>query len=80
MDWKLTKEAEEMKRKLNNGEDFDNSPFGGSDGFWYDITNGGYFKPEEALADKEQIEKVEEAVKLLQDLEENVYKKIVPEF
>ena len=80
MDWKLTKKAEKMKNKIANGEDFDDSPFGGSDGFWYNITDGGYFKPEEALLDQEQIKKINEAVELLRDLEENVYNQIVPEF
>lgn len=80
MNWKLTQKAEDIKKKLAFNEDLDDSPFGGSDGFWYDITDGGYFKPEEALSDPEQIKKVEEAVILLKSLEEEVYQKIVPEF
>lgn len=75
---KLTQKAEEMKRKIANEEEFDSSPFGGGDGFWYDITNG-YFKPEEALEDKELVERVKSAVKLLEEVEQ-VYQEIVPEF
>ena len=80
MEWKLTKEAEEAKEQLSNGENETEYTFGGSDGFWYDLTAGGYFKPELALADEEQIKKVREAKELLEDLESNVYQKIVPEF
>jgi hypothetical protein len=28
-------------------------PQGSSDGFWYDLTSGGYIKPSELLADEE---------------------------
>jgi soluble cytochrome b562 len=80
MDWKLSKEAEEMKQKRAKDEEVETSPFGGSDGFWYDITDGGYFNPALALVDEGQISAVQEAVKLLKDLESNVYQKIVPEF
>lgn len=80
IEWKLAEEAEEAKRQLEHEEDFTASTFGGGDGFWYDITDGGYFIPEEALSDKQQIEAVKSAVELLRDLESNVYSKIVPEF
>ena len=79
MDWKLTKEAEVAKKQLAEDGETEHA-FGGSDGFWYDITDGGYFKPEEALADPEQIEKVKDAVALLKDLEDSVYSEIVHEF
>lgn len=80
MDWKLTKEAEEAKEQLAGDEGETEHTFGGSDGFWYDITDGGYFKTEKVLSDIDQIAEVNKAVNLLRDLEENVYSKIVPEF
>ena len=80
MDWKLTKEAEEARAQLAEGNNETEHSFGGSDGFWYDLTLGGYFKPELALSDTEQVKKVKEAIALLEDLESNVYQKIVPEF
>ena len=45
------------------------APQGSSDGFWYDITRGGYIKPEDVLADPEQLEKVTEAVNVLESFE-----------
>ncbi len=35
--------------------------------FWYDLTDGGYLKPEKICADKEDAEKVKEAIKVIQD-------------
>ncbi|MEE3609390.1 hypothetical protein [Avibacterium paragallinarum] len=32
---------------------------------WYDLFDGGYIKPSELLADKDDIEKVEQAIKLI---------------
>ena len=57
MDWKIRKDAK---------------PQGSSEGFWYDITDGGYIKLEEVLMDKEQIKAVNDAVDLLQSLEETL--------
>lgn len=45
-------------------------PQGGSDGFWYDITFGGYIRPSELLKDKEQIKKLEEAIELVESFEQ----------
>jgi hypothetical protein len=46
-----------------------------SSDFWYDLTNGGYFNPEDFLENEEDIQKVKEAVILLkqfkQELEDN---------
>ncbi len=39
---------------------------GSSDGFWYDIGDGGYIDPAKVLADPEQVAKVTDAVKLLE--------------
>ena len=80
MEWKLSKEALKNKASLENDEEDLEFSFGGGDGFWYDITDGGYFDPEKALEDEEQIKKVKEAVVLLKSLEDEVYSKIVPEF
>ena len=55
MEWKFKKGAE---------------PQGSSSGFWYDMTDGGYIKPEEVLADPEQIKKLNEAVELVRSFEE----------
>ena len=33
--------------------------------FWYDLFEGGYIKPKEVLENKEDIKKVEEAIKVL---------------
>ena len=44
-------------------------PVGTSNGFWYDITMGGYIKPEELLDDPEQLNKLEKALKLVETFE-----------
>jgi len=35
--------------------------------FWYDLTDGGYIKPEKLLKDKVQAKKITEAVELLRE-------------
>lgn len=57
MEWKFKKDAE---------------PQGSSDGFWYDLTQGGYIKLSDVLEDPEQIEKVQAAVALLSSLERSM--------
>jgi len=42
---------------------------GGSDGFWYDITDGGYIRPEELLKNEEQIKKINEAIDIVMSFE-----------
>jgi hypothetical protein len=37
--------------------------------FWYDLTQGGYLKPEEILENPEDIKKVQEAINILIDFE-----------
>lgn len=54
MEWKFKKNAE---------------PQGSSDGFWYDITWGGYIKPEELLEDPTQLKQLQEAIKLVKSFE-----------
>ena len=43
---------------------------GGSDGFWYDLTAGGYIKPEEVLADPAQVIKLNKAIDLVSSFED----------
>ena len=54
-----------LKWKLKDGAE----PQGSSDGFWYDISSGGYIRPAEVLADEEQIAQVKAAVELLASFE-----------
>ena len=44
--------------------------------FWYDLTKGGYLKPEEILEDKEDIEKVKNAIAVVEEFEESCEKYI----
>lgn len=55
MNWKFKKNVE---------------PQGSSDGFWYDITDGGYITPEELLDDPMQLSQLQEAVKLVKSFED----------
>jgi hypothetical protein len=73
MKLKLTKEAE---KALKTGKSLS---VGSPDGFWYDLTLGGYFYPEDVLSDNKEIQQVKEALKLLQQLED-IYNGVVPEF
>lgn len=52
---------------------------GSSDGFWYDLTQGGYFEPEDVLADAKEVAKVKKAIAIVQELE-SIYKQVAPEF
>jgi len=40
-----------------------------SDDFWYDLFDGGYIKPEKLLKNKEDVAKVKEAMKVLQQFQ-----------
>ncbi len=53
----------------------DAEPQGSSDGFWYDITDGGYLDPNKALSDPQQVKLVEDAVALLQSFQAAMEKK-----
>jgi hypothetical protein len=37
--------------------------------FWYDLTDGGYLKPEEILENEEDVEKVKNAIDVLMDFQ-----------
>ena len=39
--------------------------------FWYDLTSGGYIIPEDICENKEDAEKVNEAIKIIKDFEES---------
>lgn len=39
--------------------------------FWYDLTKGGYLKPEEMLVYVEDIKKVKDAIKVIEDFEDS---------
>lgn len=42
---------------------------GSSDGFWYDLSSGGYIKPEECLEDEKDIAAVNMAIMVLEKFE-----------
>jgi len=54
MEWKFKKDAE---------------PQGSSDGFWYDLMSGGYIRPQDILEDKEQLEKLNESIRVVSSFE-----------
>ena len=58
MKWKFKKNAE---------------PQGSSDGFWYDLTKGGYIDLHELLVDDDQIEQIENAVAMLCEFEQSLH-------
>ena len=56
-------------------------PQGSSDGFWYDLTFGGYIEPAKLLADERQLKKVIEAINVLTDFEAALHRKgLINEF
>lgn len=66
----------QARKALKSGERLN---VGSSDGFWYDLTKGGYFDPQDVLSDPKQIAKVNEGIQLLQELEE-IYDSVANEF
>ena len=54
MEWKFKKNLE---------------PVGSSNGFWYDLTDGGYIIPKDILTNKDQITAVYEEIYLLESFE-----------
>lgn len=40
-----------------------------TDDFWYDLTYGGYLKPEEILEDQADVERVREAIATIREFE-----------
>lgn len=47
-----------------------------SDDFWYDLTDGGYLNPEEILENKEDVDRVNEAIKVLQEFRDSCEEQI----
>ena len=56
-------------KKLSNEEQENIELVIESEGFWYALTDGGYIKPEEILENKEDIDKINEAIQILQTFE-----------
>lgn len=52
---------------MENSEKYKETKIETTDGFWYDITDGGYIKPEEVLVDQERAQKLNDAITLLRD-------------
>jgi len=44
--------------------------------FWYDLTDGGYLDPDEICANKEDAEKVKEAIKVIKDFQDSCEEQI----
>jgi hypothetical protein len=40
-----------------------------NEGFWYSLTDGGYLKPEKLLDNPKDINKVKEAINIIQEFE-----------
>jgi len=47
-----------------------------TDDFWYDLTSGGYLKPDEILENKEDIEKVNDAINILEEFQKSCVNQI----
>lgn len=47
-----------------------------SDDFWYDLTSGGYLKPEDILEDQEDVQRVKNAVQVLTEFERSCEEQI----
>lgn len=54
IDWKIKPDAEAQ---------------GGSDGFWYDLTDGGYIIPDHVLLDEFQIKQLSDAIDVVKSFE-----------
>ena len=39
--------------------------------FWYDLTSGGYIKPDEICEKKKDAEKVNDAIKIIEDFKQS---------
>ena len=64
-----------MKRKdLTEGELNKIASLVDNEGFWYALSSGGWFKPEDILADENNIKKVNDAIATIDEFE-----RLVPE-
>ena len=50
-----------------------------NDGFWYDLTGGGYIKPEQILADEKQLKKLQKAIEIVSSFEKMLKEEILEE-
>ncbi len=68
---KLTKKAQNVLSKVNNGEDImdieEAEEWSCSDGLWYGLQNG-YIEPKDILIGKD-LKEIERAIKLLEEFE-----------
>ena len=48
----------------------------GTDDFWYDLTDGGYLKPNEICKNSEDAAKVNEAIAIIRDFEQSCNEQI----
>ena len=48
----------------------DAEPQGSSSGFWYDLIDGGYIRPEELLKDEKQLKELENAIEIVKSFEQ----------
>ena len=46
------------------------------DDFWYDLISGGYLNPEDILENKEDIDRVKNAIEIIQEFEQSCDKQI----
>lgn len=67
----------EVKNALRTGEPIES--IGSSNGFWYDITDGGYVHVSDLIADPKQIAKIEEALETILELQ-SVYNEVTYDF
>ena len=47
-----------------------------SSDFWYDLTSGGYLSPEDILENKEDVERVKNAIEVVQEFEQSCNEQI----
>lgn len=50
-----------------------------TDDFWYDLTLGGYLVPEKILTDKEQINKLIDAIRTIESFEKAIEERMESE-
>ncbi len=48
--------------------------------FWYDLVDGGYIKPSELLEDKNEVDRIEEAIKTLRSFRDNAQREYKLEY
>lgn len=51
-----------------------------TDDFWYDLTDGGYIRPEELLKNEEDINKIKDALKIIMDWKSEMEEKEIIQY